>query len=206
MRPVICLTLGLTVATQLGCGKPQAPEADVSKAGVTSPAEAQARNQRSPTFPIDTGLKPDSAYPVPDLAPEELLRFINQLAQPQRGSTAEEITADEVSRARSRLVAADRIILTRGIDPALTEAGVKAKLDPLRIRAVLEPNSLGVNFQPFVEALNQGNSPRLTLLGRVSQFDYEIDRLSFGEKQTADKVVDRLKDILSDDGQATPSS
>ena len=98
-----------------------------------------------------------------------------------------------------------RIILTRGIDPALTVVGVKAKLDPLRIRAVLEPNGLGVNFQPFVEALNRGNFPRVTLLGHVSQFDYEIDRLSFGKKQTVDKVVDRLKDILSDDGQATPS-
>lgn len=200
MRSPVCFIFCFAAITALGCGGSKTPEVAVVEAAGPSPDESQAEAGQDPTAPIDQGLQPDPAYPVPDLAPEELLRFIEQLAiQQPRGNTEGEVTADHIRRARSRLIAADRILDAAHGNSSLVEAAVKAKLDALRMLALLEPNGLGVHFEPFAEMLKQGDSPRFALLSRVSQYEYEIDRLSFGVSQNAAQVVARLEDILRDE-------
>jgi thiol-disulfide isomerase/thioredoxin len=144
-------------------------------------------------------LAPDDAYPIPDVPPDELLNYINKLAvREPTGETKEAYRADMTSRTKSRLIAADRILLSQDLDTGLVEAGVIAKLDALRTLALVDPQGLGVHFESFVESIMEGDSPRLALIGRVSLFQYEIDRLNDGLTNDPEPLVAQLREILAD--------
>ena len=160
-----------------------------------APQQQAATPQRK--GPINTGLQPDAAYPVPDLSPPNLLDYINQVAALEPiGATEQEYITDQISRARSRLVAADRIILDQKTDNDLMVAAVRAKLDALKMLALLDPNGLGVHFKKFVEALVEGDSPEFARLGRISQFWFEVDRVAYGQVETPDDLVAGLTELI----------
>ena len=175
-------------------------ETDSATKSETAPKQAATQPaQRS--GPINTGLEPDADYPIPDLSPPDLLDYINQVAALQPvGNTEQEYISDQVSRARSRLIAADRIILNQQTDNNLMVAAVRAKLDALKLLALLDPKGLGVHFPKFVDALNEGDSPDFARLGRISQFWFEVDRLAYGQVDSPDELVDELKLLIKSDG------
>ena len=197
------LYLLLLTITLIGCG-----QSDQAQDGGTAPTnensdivqtETQPQTQQAPAGPINTGLQPDENYPVPHLAPAELLGYINQLATLEPyGDTDSEYIADQISRARSRLIASDRIILSRGVDNDLMEAAVRAKLDSLRMLALLDPEGLGVHFDKFVDALNKGDSPEYARTGRISQFWFELDKLTYGQTDDPEPLIKKLKELISD--------
>ncbi len=179
-----------------GCGK------SGTQANNEVPATTQDTQQQvvEATGPIDTGLEPHANYPVPDWAPDQLVNYINQLvtAEPQ-GENDDEYIADQVQRARSRLIAADRIILSKGTSAELMEAGVKAKLDALRMLALLDSKGLGVHFAPFVEALADGDSPKFARMGQINNFWFEVDKLVYEQTENSDDLMAELKELLADE-------
>lgn len=202
MRLTLAGFLLLLSVLSLGCGKaPEVSDADEPTTDTIREAVAAAK----PLAPIDTGLQPDPAYPIPDLQPKGLLGYLNQLTtMDPRGETDEEYIADQISRARSRLIAADRIILAQGVDDDLMVAAVEAKLDALKMLAIMDPNGLGAHFSPFVEALNESDSSKFARLGRMSLFWFETDRLSYGQQTTPDPLLQQLQVLLEhpDAGEA----
>lgn len=196
------LYLLLLTITLIGCG-----QSDQAQDGGAAPTNENSdivqtdtqQQTQAPTGPINTGLQPDENYPVPHLAPAELLGYINQLATLEPyGDSDDEYIADQISRARSRLIAADRIILTRGIDNNLMEAAVKAKLDSLRLLALIDPKGLGVHFDMFVDALNKGDSPEYARTGRINQFWFEVDKLMYGQTEDPEPLITKLKELIGD--------
>lgn len=185
-----------------GCGKSD----DVSVAAPSNANEEKVVAVSSDPVqpvekgPINTGLEPDANYPIPDLAPGELLGYINQLVTlPARGESDDEYISDQVSRARSRLIAADRIILSKGISADLMEAGVRAKLDALRQLAMLDSSGLGQHFIPFIEALTAGDSEKFARIARVSGFWFEVDKLSYAQTEDSSDLMAAIKTLLADE-------
>lgn len=148
--------------------------------------------------PVDTGLDPHPAYPIPaDLTPSELFNYIQQVAGlPPYGETDDEYISDQVARARSRLVAADRIILARGVDKNLTTAAVQAKLDSLKVLAILDTKGLGKHFKGFVDALLEGDSEEFKRLARLSKFWLEVDKMMYGQVADSKPLVKELKQLI----------
>jgi len=178
-----------------GCGKSD----KVTDTGTNTETQTAQQVAVDQTGPINTGLEPDADYPIPDWAPDQLLNYINQLATAEpRGETDDEYIADQVRRARSRLIAADRIILSKGTSAELMEAGVKAKLDALRMLALLDSKGLGVHFLPFVDALNDGDSAKFARMGEINLFWFEVDKLVYEQTENADALMAQLKKLLAD--------
>lgn len=193
----------LTCLMLAGCGRgtgqanaqKPAPGGKAQQGG-TSNAEPQAQVQQGP---IDTGLDPDPAYPIPHLSPPELFSYIQQVASlPPHGESDDAYISDQVARARSRLVAADRIILSPGVDKELMSAAVQAKLDTLKLLAILDtgPNGLGKHFQGFVDALQEGDSPEFARLAGVSRFWLEVDKMLYGQVKDSKPLVAELKKLI----------
>lgn len=190
----------LTISISVGCGKTDTPtETDASD---NTPNESQAADvaqQQQPSGPIDTGLEPSPDYPVPHLAPMELLSYIHQVAAlPPHGETDDEYIADQVARARSQLVASDRIILSNASDKDLMTAAVQAKLECLKVLAILDTKGLGVHFEGFVEALLEGDSEEYKKLARNSRFWLEVDKMEYGQVEDAQPLVSELKRLIED--------
>lgn len=177
----------VTVATQ---------DAKESGADRSPPNDAEATN---PAEPVETGLQPDAAYPVPELPPVQLLDYINRLATMEPiGETDDEYITDQISRAKSRLVAADRIILSRDTDDNLMTAAVRAKLDTLRTLAMIDPDGLGIHFEKFIAALQEDDATEFARLGRVSRLWFEVDRLAYGQTESPDDLLAKTKSLLED--------
>lgn len=189
----LCVLLG-------GCGKSDSDDVADKPAPSAPVAEQVAAAPEVPSGPIDTGLQPDEDYPIPDLSPSELISYINQLATlPPSGESENEFLSDQVSRARSRLVAADRVILTKGITQDLMEAAVRAKLDALRTLAMIDSTGLGVHFLPFVDALNEGDSEKFAQIARISRFWFEVDKLAYAQTDSSDSLMAELKKLVADE-------
>lgn len=187
----------LLTALSIGCGVGEKPADSNHSEAANRVTDAQPAQQ--PVEPVDTGLQPDASYPVPNLEPPALLNYINQLATMRpKGTTDDEYLADQVSRAKSRLIAADRIILSPGIEPELLTAAVKAKLDALKMLALLDPQGLGVHFKKYIAALTEASSPEFAQLGRVSGFWFEVDKLMYGQTDAPEPLVTQLKELLED--------
>ncbi len=192
-------------AEETGSGKLQEqsqvskPDADQSQSdGNAQKAELKKpATQGKQAGPIDTGLDPHPVYPIPgDLTPPELLSYISQVASlPPDGDTDDEYIADQVARAQSRLVAADRIILSR-VDKDLMTAAVQAKLDSLRLLAILDHQGLGRHFKGFVDALQEGESAEFARLGRISRFWLEVDKMMYGQVKTSEPLVAELNRLI----------
>ena len=150
-----------------------------------------------------TSLNPELAAPagpyvVPAAEPAALLDFINELANREpAGANEAEVIQDYRHIMIARLQAADRILAHSPIDPGLREATVVSQIDSLRSLATFDPSGMGQQFLPFVEALMNGDNPKLALLGRVGKFQYLLDR--YGNHQTDDaaQVVTELRDVLA---------
>lgn len=214
MRPAsdcLCLMSQLLLAALLiaGCAKTEPSEVadagsttqDTTESATDPPAvdSTEATAPAAPAEPINTGLQPDAAYPVPDLPPAQLLDYINRLATLEPiGESDDEYIADQISRAKSRLVAADRIILSPDTNDDLMTAAVRAKLDTLRTLAMIDPSGLGIHFEQFIAALQEGESTEFAQLGRVSRLWFEVDRLAYGQAQTPDDLLAKLKSLLED--------
>ena len=194
----LCILLG-------GCGKSE----DVSAKPAPIPAEESSEDQAAGTdeetandtaVTPQTGLTPHPDYPIPDMSPPELVNYINQLAtRPPRGESEDEFLSDQVHRAQSRLIAADRIILTKGVNEDLMEAAVRAKLDALRILAMIDSQGLGKHFQPFVDALNEGDSEKYARIARISRFWFEVDKLAYAQTNDASALMAGLEKLLADE-------
>jgi|GEM_PF-5908490 len=200
-RFVAHATVLLMCLVLVGCGRgtgqanAQKPATNgKAQVGETSTTEPQVQVQQGP---IDTGLDPDPAYPIPHYSPPELLSYINQVAKlPPDGETDDEYISDQVARARSRLVAADRIILSPGVDKGLMSAAVQAKLDTLKLLAILDTEGLGKHFQGFVDALQEGESPEFARLAGVSRFRLEVDKMLYGQVKDSKPLVAELKKLI----------
>ncbi len=199
MRSAIAYYVVLMLVIVAGCGKTEiASNSDNDPAEVEQPA-AEETTADPPAATPETGLTAHADYPVPDLAPPQLLDYINQVATLKPyGDTDEEYIADQINRSKSRLIAADRIILDASTDENLMVAAVQAKLDTLKSLAILDPNGLGTNFLEFIDALNKGNSPEFARMGRVSRFWLEVDRLAYGQTDAPDDLMTELEKLLSD--------
>ena len=188
-----CIWLFMIASPMLACSK--APSS--SSQSTTPPKTVDSRH---PTPAGQTPVpKADAAYPVPEVGPEELLRFINQLAvrQPQ-GDSDQAYLADLQSITKSRLIAADQILEHQEIDPGLREAAIIAKLDALRTLAAIDPHALGAQFEPFVQSLIGGLDKKLALVGRVGRFQYELDRFTNGQSDDPQPLLEQLRRILDD--------
>ena len=179
-----------------GCGKSDTLTNNDKAASQTQGTEQTVAEA---TGPIDTGLEPHPDYAIPDLAPDQLLNFINHLVTMEaRGENDDQYISDQILRARSRLIAADRIILSKGTSAELMEAGVKAKLDALRMLALLDSEGLGVHFQPFVDALKDGDSEKFARMGQINLFWFEVDKLVYEQTEDSDELMAQLETLLAD--------
>lgn len=169
------------------------------KVSAKEPESAREQKSAKEQGSVNTGLDPHPAYPIPaDLTPGELFNYIQQVAAlPPYGETDDEYIADQVARARNRLVAADRIILARGVDKNLTTAAVQAKLDSLKVLAILDTKGLGKHFTGFVDALLEGDSEEYKRLARLSRFWLEVDKMMYGQVADSKPLVAELKKLVS---------
>ena len=200
MRYLLVLLLPI-VSFLVGCGKTDGNVA-VAQTPTTNSAE-QAEESKEQKSAEPQGLQPDPAYPIPDLTPAQLVNYINQLATLEpRGETDDEYIADQLSRAKSRLLAADRIITAKGIAGDLLEAGVRAKLDALRMLAILDPDpkGWGNDFNLFIDALDEGDSEKFSRMGRLSKFWLAVDKLVYGQSSNAEALMSGLDTLLKDQG------
>lgn len=194
----ISLSVVLSIAVVLlGCG-----ESDTKTKKDSTPNTSNASSAVATVDgPIDTKLEPHPDYPIPHLSPDQLLDYINQVTTLEpAGDSDDAYIQDQVHRARSRLIASDRIILSKGISAELMEAGVKSKLDALRTLALLDSQGLGVHFAPFIEALNDGDSEKFARMGRINQFWFEVDKLVYEQAENSDSLMTQLEKLLADEG------
>lgn len=202
MRRLNCLMV-FTALFACSCAKPPANPSTSSKpeSVETLPATAPAAAAAADLAHLSKDLAPDDNYPLPELERDALLKYIHQLAeQKPRGSSQEAFVADQVSRAKSQLIAAEKIIHDPETETELLKAAIKAKLDTLRILAILEEGGIGASFQPYLARLEQDQRVSHQLLSRVSQLEFEMDRLGLGLATEPTELLQKVGSLLSANG------
>ncbi len=195
-RCVALIAVCIVISAIAGCGDPPSEPPPAADPQAAAPADTStASNAAAPQE-----LTAPSRYPVPDKSPEELLKFVNELAvREPEGQTPEEIREDMRQMMASRLQATNRIVDAPDVDPGLHEAGVKSKVDTLRTLAIVDPEGLGKQFMPYLRSLFDSGDKRLSLIASVGNFQFSMDQFRNGQTDDPQKIIAELKSILDDE-------
>ncbi len=152
--------------------------------------------QRSPAG-VQPTVTPSGDYQVPEGTPEQLLAFINQLAQQNpRGANEQERMQDIGRIMQARLLAAEKIITAKPEEKYL-RAAVETKLESLRAMAMLEQPNAEANCEKYAQSLLKSSTPSLRSLGQVGSFQLRLDRFMKNPGENPAPIVEAVQTLLA---------
>ena len=192
-----CLAAGCGGTTGTTTGEDAGP---ATVAGSSSDSQPDASNPGSAAT-TDASTASEEAelkYPVPDGSPQELLEFIAEISQQRpQGDSPEAIGDDLRELLRSRLHASNKL-LAAGPIQEIQMGAIENKLDALRALAIIDPEGLGQQFQPFVAELKSSGNTQKVVLAEVAEVQADVERFGNGQLTDPSPLMVELRRLIQE--------